>query len=134
MKKKNKKFQFPAFADEIFEPDDLMAIYFVRNGCGYRWGIPYKVYKSAQFQGLKEPYKEKDLLALGGVLFDILVLNKYSIDFKDSSSGVKKLDVIIRSSESDDKQLLHKLTSGFRANDQSFIKDTIPGTKDNDHE
>lgn len=129
MAKKNKKYELPEFADVIFKPDDLMAVYFVRNGCGYRWGIPYKIFKSSRFQDMKEPYKDEDLEALGGVLLDILVFDKYSIDFKQKT-GVQKLQVVVRSSESEDKQLLHKITSEFRAID----KDNIPGTNNNDHE
>ena len=127
MKTKHKKYELPDFADEIFNPDDLMTVYFVRNGCGYRWGIPYKVYKSNRFQNLEEPYKDDDLQALGGVLLDILVINKHTIDFKQKT-GVQKLQVVVRSSESEDRQLLHKLTSEFRAKDQQLNRDSIPGT------
>lgn len=134
MKTTHKKYEFPE--GEEFEglvgPDDLMPVYFVRNGCGYRWGIPFKNYKSNGFQNLEEPYKEEDLEALGGVLLDILVLNKYSIDFKQKA-GVRKLEVIVRSSESEDKQLLHKLTSEFRGKHKQLNRDSIPGTN-NDHE
>ena len=133
MNKKNKKYELPEFADEIFTPEDLMSVYFVRNGCGYRWGIPYKTFKSSRFQNMEEPYKEEDLEALGGVLLDILVLNKYSIDFKQKT-GVRKLEVVVRSSESDDKQLLHNLTSKFRAKEQQLNRDSIPGTNNDDHE
>lgn len=116
----------------LFGPEDLMSVYFVRNGCGYRWGIPYKSYQSKRFQSLEEPYKEADLEALGGVLLDILVLDKYSIDFKQKT-GVQKLQVVVRSSESQDKQLLHKLATGIRSEDKPLNRDSIPGTNnDND--
>ncbi len=133
MNKKNKKYELPDFADEIFNSDDLMAVYFVRNGCGYRWGIPYKIFKSSRFQDMEEPYKDEDLEALGGVLMDILALNKYSINFKQKT-GVQRLEVVVRSSESEDKQLLHKITSEFRAKNKVIDKDNIPGTNNNDHE
>lgn len=127
--KKNSKYELPQFADDIFMPDDLMKVLVERNGCMYFWGIPYKIYKSSRFQDMEEPYKDEDLEALGGILLDILVFDKYSIDFKQKT-GVQKLQVVVRSSESEDKQLLHKITSEFRAID----KDNIPGTNNNDHE
>ncbi len=130
---KNTKYELPEEADGLFAPNDLMSVLIERNGCIYKWGIPYKNFKSSQFQDMEEPYKEVDLQALGGVLLDILVLNKYSIDFKQKT-GVRKLEVVIRSSETEDKQLLHKLTYGFRAKDEQVDKDTIPGTNNNDHE
>lgn len=129
MAKRNKKYQLPEFADDIFKPDDLMKVLVERNGCKYFWGVPYKTYKSSRFQDMKEPYKDEDLEALGGILLDILVVDKYSVDFKQKT-GVQKLQVIVRSSESEDKQLLHKITSEFRTID----KDNIPGTNNNDHE
>ncbi len=130
--KKNSKYELPEEADGLFQPDDLMSVLIERNACIYKWGIPYKNFKSSQFQDMEEPYKESDLQALGGVLLDILVLDKYSIDFKQNT-GVRKLEVVIRSSETEDKQLLHKLTHGFRAKDEQVVKDNIPGTN-NDHE
>ena len=132
MKKRNKKYELPEFADDIFKPDDLMTVLVERNGCKYFWGIPYKIYKSSRFQDMEEPYKDEDLEALGGVLLDILVLNGLSIDFKQKT-GVQKLSVIVRSSESEDKQLLHKLATGIRANDKQLNRDSIPGTN-NDNE
>ncbi len=132
MTKKNKKYELPEFADDIFMPDDLMKVLVKRNGCMYFWGIPYKIYKSSRFQDMEEPYKDEDLEALGGVLLDILVLNGLSIDFKQKT-GVQKLSVIVRSSESEDKQLLHKLATGIRANDKQLNRDSIPGTN-NDNE
>jgi hypothetical protein len=133
MKTKNTKYELPEEAEGLFAPDDLMSVLIERGGCIYKWGIPYKNFKSSQFQDMEEPYKEDDLQALGGVLLDILVLNRYSIDFKQKT-GVRKLEVIIRSSESEDKQLLHKITNEFRAKDELIDKDTIPGTNNNDHE
>lgn len=82
---------------------------------------------------MEEPYKEEDLLALGGVLLDILVFDKYSIDFKQKT-GVQKLKVFVKSSESEDKQLLHKITTELRAKDELIDKDNLPGTNNNDHE
>ncbi|MBI2595572.1 hypothetical protein HYW46_02435 [Candidatus Daviesbacteria bacterium] len=132
MKKRNKKYELPDFADDIFMPDDLMKVLVERNGCKYFWGIPYRIYKSSRFQNMEELYKDEDLEALGGVLLDILVVNKYSIDFKQKT-GVQKLQVVVRSSESEDKQLLHKLATGIRANDKPLNRDSIPGTN-NDNE
>jgi hypothetical protein len=132
MNKKNKKYELPDFADDIFMPDDLMKVLVERNGCMYFWGIPYKIYKSSRFQNMEEPYKDEDLEALGGVLLDILVVNKYSIDFKQKT-GVQKLQVVVRSSESEDKQLLHKLATAIRAKDKPLNRDSIPGTN-NDNE
>ena len=131
--KKNTKYELPEEADGLFAPDDLMSVTIERNGCIYNWGIPYKNFKAPQFQNLKEPYKEEDLEELGGVLLDILVLNKYSIDFKQKA-GVRKLEIVVRSSETDDKQLLHKLTSEFRGKYKQLNRDIIPGTNNNDNE
>lgn len=126
MKQNHKHFELPKdITDEIYGPDDPIPFYFERNGCGYRWTIPYKNYNS--ISSLEEPFKEKELLALGGRLVDILVVKRYSINFKQKT-GVQKLSVVMRSSESEDKQLLHKLTTGFRANDKRLDKDIIPGT------
>lgn len=132
MAKRNKKYELPEFADDIFKPDDLMSVLVERNGCKYFWGVPYRIYKSSRFQNMEEPYKDADLEALGGVLLDILVVNKYSIDFKQKT-GVQKLQVVVRSSESEDKQLLHKLATGIRAKDKPLNRDSIPGTN-NDNE
>lgn len=132
MNKKTSRYELPEEADWAFRPEDLMSITIERNGCIYNWGVPYKNVKSSDFQKLEEPYKEADLMALGGVLMDILVLDKYSIDFKQKT-GVQKLQVAIRSSETEDKQLLHKLTSEFRAKDKQLNRATIPGTN-NDNE
>ncbi len=133
MTKRNKKYELPEFADDIFMPDDLMKVLVERNGCKYFWGIPYRIYKSSRFQDMEEPYKDEDLEALGGILLDILVVDKYSIDFKQKT-GVQKLQVVVRSSESEDKQLLHKLTSEFRGKDKQLNRDSIPGTNNDDHE
>ena len=131
MKQINAKYELPEdITDEIYGPEDPIPLYFERNGCGYRWTIPYKNYKSVKY--LKEPFSEEELLALGGKLIDILVVKRYSIDFKQKT-GVQKLSVVMRSSESEDKQLLHKLTTGFRAKDKRLDKDIIPGTN-NDNE
>lgn len=132
MAKRNKKYELPEFADEIFKPNDLMSVLVERNGCKYFWGVPYSIYKSSRFQNMEEPYKDEDLEALGGVLLDILVVNKFSIDFKQKT-GVQKLQVVVRSSESEDKQLLHKLATGIRAKDRALNRDSIPGTN-NDNE
>lgn len=134
MKNKSDKYKLPT-GDEyegLFNPEDLMAVYFARNGVGYRWGIPYKNFNSSRFQDMKEPYADKDLVALGGVLLDILVIDKYSIDFKQKT-GVQKISVVVRSSEADDKQLLHKLAGKIREKSELVNRDSIPGTK-KDHE
>lgn len=132
MKNNLKQHSLSEYKNTIYQPDDLVPIYYTRNGCGYRWGIPFKNFGT--FENLKKPYKIEELTALDAVLLDILVFDKYSIDFKDAKSGVKKLEVTVRSSESEDKQLLHKIVSGFRADDEVLDKDNIPGTNDNDHE
>ena len=132
MKKKPSKNRLSEYGSSVFQPEDLVAIYYTVNGCGYRWGIPFKNFHT--FENLKTPYSVDDLIALGGVLFDILVFDRYSIDFKDAKSGVKKLEVTVRSSESQDKQLLHKITNEFRVEDGLIDKDSIPGTNNNDHE
>ncbi len=134
MKNKSDKYRLPKGDkyEGLFAPEDLMAVYFIRNGVGYRWGIPYKNFNSSRFQEMKEPYADKDLVALGGVLLDILVIDKYSIDFKQKT-GVQKLSVVVRSSEADDKLLLHKLTGKFREKSEHLNRDTIPGTN-KDHE
>lgn len=134
MKNKSDKYKLPTGDkyEGLFAPEDLMAVYFVRNGVGYRWGIPYKNFNSHRFQDMQEPYRDEDLKALGGVLLDILVLDKYKIDFKQKT-GVQKLSVIVRSSEADDKQLLHKLTGKIREKSELLNRDNIPGTN-KDHE
>src|SRR3989338_6945890 len=108
--KKNKKYEPSEETDWAFEPDDLMSVTIERNGCIYNWGIPYKNLKSPQFQNLEEPYKEEDLITLGGRLLNILIVDGYSIDFKQSKTGVQKLKVAVFSSETEDRQLLHKLS------------------------
>ena len=129
MKQRNTKYELPKdITDEIYGPEDPIPFYFERNGCGYRWTIPYKNFNN--LNDLEEPFKEEELLALGGKLVDILVVKRYSIDFKQKT-GVQKLSVVMRSSETEDKQLLHKLTTGFRANDKRLDKDIIPGTNNN---
>jgi hypothetical protein len=134
MKNKSDKYKLPTGDkyEGLFGPEDLMAVYFVRNGVGYRWGIPYKNFNSHRFQDMQEPYRDEDLKALGGVLFDILVLDKYTIDFKQKT-GVQKLSVVVRSSEADDKQLLHKLTGKIREKSELLNRDNMPGTN-KDHE
>jgi len=131
MKKKNTKYELPEEADSIFEPEDLMSVLIERNGCTYKWGIPYKNFKA--IQNMEEPFKEDELMALGGKLLNVLVANSYTVDFKQKT-GVRKLDVAVFSSESEDRQLLHNLTSKFREKDKQVDKDSLPGTNNNDHE
>lgn len=126
MKKLTSEHSLSEYAGTVFEPEDLVAIYFTKNGCGYRWGIPFKNFQA--FENLTKPYNIDDLISLGGKLLDILVIDKYSIDFKNNKTGVKKLDVIVRSAESEDRQLLHKITNEFRAKDKEVDKDNMPGT------
>lgn len=126
MKKSTTDHSLSEYEGTVFESEDLIAIYYTKNGCGYRWGIPFKNFGA--YENLKKPYQIDDLLSLGAKLLDILVIDKYSIDFKDSRTGVKKLDVIVRSAESDDRQLLHKITNEFRAKDKEVDKDNMPGT------
>lgn len=130
MNKKNTKYELPEEADSIFGPEDLMSVLIERNGCTYKWGIPYKNFKA--IQNMEEPFKEDDLIALGGKLLNVLVANSYTVDFKQKT-GVRKLDVAVFSSESEDRQLLHNLTSKFREKDKQLDKDRLPGTN-NDNE
>lgn len=129
IKTKNTKYELPDFADEIFGPEDLMSVLIERNGCTYKWGIPYKNFKA--LQDLEEPFKEDELVALDGKLLNVLVTSEYTIDFKQKT-GVRKLDVTVFSSESEDRQLLHKLSNEFRTKDEQLNKDGLPGTKDNE--
>lgn len=131
MKKSPSEHSLSEYEDTVFESEDLVAIYYTKNGCGYRWGIPFKNFGA--FEKLKKPYQIDDLVSLGAKLFDILVVGQHAIDFKQNT-GVQKLKVVVRSSESEDKQLLHKLTSKFRENDKPLNRDNIPGTNTNDHE
>ncbi len=131
MKKRVSKYEVSQETDWAFDADDLMSVYYVRNGCGYQWGIPYRNFKS--LENMQEPYKEVDLIALEGQLLHILVLDKQYIDFKDAKTGVQKLEVLVMSSETEDRQLLHKLTSEFRAKDVLIDKSGIPGTKSDDN-
>lgn len=128
--KKDSRFILPDFAEDIYRPDDLVPIYYERNGCGYRWGIPFKNFQS--FQQLNEPFVIEELLSLDAKLLDILVIGRYSIDFKNNKTGVRKLDVVVRSAESDDRQLLHKLSNKFRVKDKQVDKDSIPGTNNDE--
>jgi hypothetical protein len=131
MKTKNTKYELPEDAENIFTPDDLMSVLIERNGCIYKWGIPYKNFKA--IQDMEEPFKENELIALGGKILNVLVTNGYAIDFKQKT-GVRKLDVAVFSSESEDRQLLHNLTSKFRKKDKQVDKDKLPGTNNNGHE
>lgn len=128
MNKKTSRYELPEEADWAFEPEDLMSITIERNGCIYNWGVPYKNVKSTAFQKLEEPYREEDLIALGGKLLNILIVDGYSIDFKQSKTGVQKLKVAVFSSETEDRQLLHKLSSEFRLKDTPLDRDTVLGT------
>lgn len=130
MKKSPLEHSLSKYENSVFESEDLIAIYYTKNGCGYRWGIPFKNFGA--FEQLKKPYQIDDLLSLGAKLFDILVVGQHSIDFKQNT-GVQKLEVVVRSAESEDRQLLHRITSEFRAKDTEVDKDNIPGTN-NDNE
>lgn len=127
---KKKRFVLPKEAKNLYLPDDLVPIVIKRNGCVYRWGIPYKNYDQLNNLDKKLPFK--DLKTLGGVVLDILVFDRMSIDFKNNATGVQKLDVIIRSSESDDRQLLHNLSEDLRLDSSLSNRDNIPGTKNED--
>lgn len=127
---KKKRYALPKEAENLYQPDDLVPIAIERKGCVYRWGIPYKNFNQLNNLDAIMPFKK--LRALGGVVLDILAVNKMSIDFKDNKSGVKKLDVVIRSSESNDRQLLHSLSENFRLNNTQLNRDNIPGTSSDD--
>lgn len=118
---------FPEYLSSLYGPNDLIMVMVERNGCNYRWGVPFR--NIDRLKELKEPYSFEDLQALEGTIQDIVVIDQFSIDFKQTKTGVQKLDVIVRSSESEDRQLLHKLTSEIRAKDQELNKDSLPGTK-----
>jgi len=114
----------------IYNSDDLVPISYKRNGCSYRWGIPFKNYQD--FEKLGKPYSIDSLLSLGGKLLNILVFHKSSLEINSSKTGVQQLDVYVMSSESEDRQLLHKLSGELRAKDKPFNRDNIPGTNIND--
>lgn len=132
MTKPKLEYVFPDYLSSLYGPDDLIMVMVERNGCNYRWGFPFK--NVELFKQLKEPYSFEDLQTIGGIIQDILVFDQFTIDFKHAKTGVQKLDVIVRSSESEDRQLLHKLTSEIRAKDKRVNKDSLPGTKNNKDE
>ena len=63
MKKSTSDHILSEYEGTVFESEDLVAIYNTKNGCGYRWGIPFKNFGS--FENLKKPYQIDDLLSLG---------------------------------------------------------------------
>jgi len=128
MNTKPSKYEFPIGEEYegLIDPEELMSVIIERNGCMYKWGIPFKNF--SKVKTLKEPLKEDDLLELGGKLLNILISKTTSINFKKSKTGVQKLNVAIISSESEDMQLLHKLSNELRLKDKELIKDSIPGT------
>jgi len=110
----------------IYNPDDLVPIYCKKNKCGYRWGIPYKNFK--KLKKLKKPYSIEQLVSLEGKILNIFIFDRYSIKFPSSITGVKRLDVGIMSSESEDRQLLHKISTKLRTKTKHSNRNNIPRT------
>lgn len=127
MKNQMLKYDLPPELEDLLEPDDLVSITIERNGCMYNWGVPFKNLEKLKI--LKESFKEKDLVRLGGKLMNILISKKAKIEF-DSKTGVKELDVAVFSSESEDMQLLHSLTTEFREDNEVIVNNSMDGTKD----
>ena len=126
---KNNSFVYSELPEELtwwYKQDDQIAFSFVRNECVYVWTIPFKNYKLVD--KLDKPFRDEELVALGAKVKTILVSNRYSIDFK-GNVGVKKLDVSILSTESEDRQLLHKVSTEFRAKEKLLNNDSLVGTK-----
>lgn len=127
MKNQTLKYDLPPELESLLEPEDLVPVLIERGGCMYQWGIPFKNFDN--FKNLKEPFKEKDLVRLGGKLMHILISKKAKIEF-GSKTGVKELDVAVFSSESEDMQLLHSLTTEFREDNEVIVNNSMDGTKD----
>lgn len=116
-------FNYSELPEELtcwYKPDDLIAFSFERNECIYVWTIPYKNYK--EINKLNQPFMDEELVALGGKVKTIFVRDRYSIDFK-GNMGVKKLDVTVFSTEAEDRQLLHTVSTEFRAKERLLDKD-----------
>lgn len=120
------KYDLPPELESLLGPEDLVSIVIERNGCKYKWGVPYKNFE--KFKKLEEPLKEKDLVRLGGKLSNVLISKKAKIEF-GSKAGVRELDVAVFSSESKDRQLLHSLTTEFRENNGALVNNSMYGTK-----
>ena len=119
-----------SFLNAGYKLDDLIPFAIKRNGCSYRWAIPLKDWEvTAEFN---DSVSFDYMRSKGAVLWNILVPNIAKINFPTSTSGVKTLDVHLWSSETEDRQLLHKLSSDIRAKENRLDKDSLPGTNNND--
>ena len=114
---------------EIAKAEGVVPIILVRNGCWYQWEIPYENFSFIKDRvgALDTSLEDTELLTLGGKLLSIHPFGQYSIDFKQKT-GVKKLEVMVSSSETEDRQLLHKLATEFRAKEKLLNRDSLVGT------
>lgn len=110
---------------EVARVEGVVPIIIIRNGCWYQWEIPYENFNFVKDRiGLTDTtLEDAELLTLGGKLLSIQPFGQYSIDFKQKT-GVKKLEVMVSSSETEDRQLLHKLATEFRAKEKLLNKDS----------